>query len=184
MSSANDESSGKDERDMLIGFEGLKRFEAQRRSYFQLKLEKLELTHKSLHKLMQASIFETQKLYRLVAGAAKANGQMAQGMAKLSLTGDKDTLIQSLERSHENIKSKMSQTEGFGPLIETIKELDTMLETKEVGLQKQGKKILDALKGTEGLIIESYGKSKGIFSTKSIWLLFRYHIFLISVDRD
>ena len=129
--------------------ERLRDFEAQRRSKTKSKLESIPLYWQSYLHLLDESLWETRKAYRLALGLSKAQAKLAQTLARGE--GTPDPTLESLERAHSLPQEKFQESsvvmeEHFA---QPIHKLLTSFEATVAQLRSRGKVILQVLQQVE-----------------------------------
>jgi hypothetical protein len=152
----------------------LRTFEADRRTQFQSNLDSLTVYWKSHCDLLDTSIHETARAYRLVLGVSKAHEQMATTLGKgLSLL---DSTPSSMSEStpneqHQQLNSleeaNATMVQHFADSAETMKTNDVTttlcnlvqtIQAMQTQVSKDGKQILKVLKRQEAQVEQAWGK--------------------------
>jgi hypothetical protein len=161
----------------------LRAFEADRRTKYQSNLESLTLYWKSHCDLLETSVHETARAYRLVLGVSKAHERMAttlgaptqgKGLSKQSSSVSASTSSSaSASTPNEQQQQLASLEEANATMIQHFGESATTMETNVAAslsnlLQtiqatqnqvcKEGKQMLKVLEKHEAQVEQAWGK--------------------------
>jgi hypothetical protein len=150
----------------------LKVFEADRRSKYQSNLESLTLYWKAHCDLLETSVHETAKAYRLVLGVSKAHERMATTLASASVSAsasnEQQQQQQQQQQQHiaslEEANANMIQHFGYSAAtmeINVASSLNNLLQTIQETQQqvsKEGKQMLKVLEKHEAQVEQAWGK--------------------------
>ena len=145
----------------------LKVFEADRRTKYQSNLESLTLNWKAHCDLLENSVHETAKAYRLVLGVSKAHERMATTLASSSVSASAPNEQQQPQKhltSLEEANSKMiHHFEESAATMKTnvVSSLNNLLQTIQATQQqvsKEGRQMLKVLEKHEARVEQAWGK--------------------------
>jgi hypothetical protein len=148
----------------------LKVFEADRRTKYQSNLESLTLYWKAHCDLLENSVHETAKAYRLVLGVSKAHERMATTLAPSSVSASTPNEQQQLHQQQTHITSleeaNATMIHHFGESATTMEtnvasSLNNLLQTIQATQQqvsKEGKQMLKVLEKHEAQVEQAWGK--------------------------
>jgi hypothetical protein len=159
----------------------LKVFEADRRTKYQSNLESLTLDWKAHCDLLENSVHETAKAYRLVLGVSKAHERMATTLAAPSSVSASTPNDQQQQQQPE--KHLTSLEEANAAMIQHFAEsavtmetnvassLSNLLQTIQATQQqvsKEGKQMLKVLEKHEAQVEQAWGTLLMLFICLSI----------------
>jgi hypothetical protein len=147
----------------------LKVFEADRRTRYQSNLESLTLHWKAHCDLLDTSVHETAKAYRLVLGVSKAHERMATTLSASAVSAStpneqqqqqQQTHLSSLEEANVTMIQHFSDS---ATTMETnvASSLNNLLQTIQATQQqvsKEGKQMLKVLEKHEAQVEQAWGK--------------------------
>ena len=162
----------------------LRSYEAQRRITYASKLEATQLYFKSLMDLLENSVAETAKVYRLVKATAMAESQYARALTVQSPhqvprdASSSATLLHSWQDSNTLLAATLEENS-----TDIEKNVSSILfafldaqEDQKVQYQNIGKPILEELEFMEKQVQQTWGKFILITATMNYFCFFFFHV--------
>jgi hypothetical protein len=161
----------------------LKAFEADRRTKYQSNVETLDLYWKSHCELIEASVHETARAYRLVLGISKAHERMAVTLGKTVQSSQSQSSVTSsvsatasatasatVSLSEQQLDSLEEDTaamiQNFGEsaltmetnVASSLHSLLQRIQATQSQVSKEGSKMLKVLEKAEAQVEQAWGK--------------------------
>jgi hypothetical protein len=146
----------------------IRAFEADRRTKYQSNLESLTVYWKSHCDILDTSVHETSRAYRLVLGVSKAHERMAttlgKGLSSLeseSAPNETQQQLNSLEEANATMVQHFADSAATMKTNDVTTTLCNLLQTiqaTQTQISKDGKQILKVLKRQEAQVELAWGK--------------------------